>query len=147
MTVAIPLFNDRPLAVKRSRWLHHFQVWSPKLKRRVSLYSRASISVWVLIEASPDILSFCERPGSILVDGARALADFRIQRDHRTDYFVLQDSPKLIVLDDPGGLLHPYPVRTITPEWAQDRAQLISELDSNVARDHQRHAFSRRAFA
>lgn len=117
---------DLPLAVKRTRWLHHFQAWSPKLKRRVSLYSRANLAVWLLIEASPDIEYFCERPGHVLVDGKRVLADFRVQRDRQTEFFVLLGSAKLSLLDDPGGLMDPCPIRIITPEWTQDRAQLIA---------------------
>ena len=55
----------QPIAVRRSRGLHYYQAWSPKLRRRIALYSRSSLAVWLLLEASPDIDTFCERPGFI----------------------------------------------------------------------------------
>ena len=64
----------RPLTAKRARSLHRYQTWSPKLKRRISLYIRPSLSVWILIEASPDIEQFCERPGHVQIDRQRVLA-------------------------------------------------------------------------
>ena len=116
----------RPLDVKRSRWLHHFQVWSPKLKRRISLYSYPSVSVWALIEASPDIISYRERPGYVLINGERVLADFWVEKAEQNQYFILPGTPTLTVLDDPGGLLDPLPLFTITHDWLLARKQLIA---------------------
>ena len=116
----------RPLDVRRLRWLHHYQAWSPKLKRRISLYSRPSVSVWALIEASPDIISFCERPGHVLIKGERVLADFWVEKAEQNQYFILPGTPKLNVLDDPGGLLDPLPLLDITQDWLLERNQLIA---------------------
>jgi hypothetical protein len=80
----------------------------------------------VLIEANPDIEQFCERPGHVQVDGQRVLADFWIHRGKKREYFVLQDMPKLSLLDDPGGLLDPLPIQHITPAWLLEHAQLIA---------------------
>ena len=126
MSAASPRPVDRPLTVKRTRWLHHFQAWSPKLGRRVSLYSRANVAVWLLIEASPEIEHFCERPGHVLVDGKRVLADFRIQRARQIEYFLLSEGSRLSLLDDPGGLMDPCPIRNVTPNWIQGQAQLVA---------------------
>jgi hypothetical protein len=116
----------RPLVPRRVRWLHHYQAWSPKLRRRISLFARPSLSLWILLEANPDVEQFCERPGHILIDGERRLADFWIKRTAQSEYLVLPDIPTLSLLDDPGGLLDPLPVRTITPDWLAERAQQIA---------------------
>lgn len=29
-----------PIAIQRSKWMHHFHVWSPKLSGRLSLFTR-----------------------------------------------------------------------------------------------------------
>ena len=121
-----PLSFPHPLDIRRVRWLHHYQTWSPKLKRRISLYSRPSVSVWALIEASPDIISFCERPGHVLINGKRVIADFWIKKADKDQYFILHGTPPLTVLDDPGGILDPLPLLEITADWLLERDQLIS---------------------
>ncbi len=115
-----------PIAVRRSRGLHYYQAWSPKLRRRIALYSRSSLAVWLLLEASPDIDTFCERPGFILVDRQRRLADFFVQQGNQGQFFVQESVASLMPFDDPGGLLDPLPIRTITQPWLELQQQLTS---------------------
>ena len=115
-----------PIAVRRSRGLHYYQAWSPKLRRRIALYSRSSLAVWLLLEASPDIDTFCERPGFILINRQRRLADFFVRQANKEQFFVLENAPALVPFDDPGGLLDPLPIRTITQAWLDARQPLSS---------------------
>ena len=115
-----------PIAVRRSRGLHYYQAWSPKLRRRIALYSRSSLAVWLLLEASPDIDTFCERPGFILIDRQRRLADFFVRQANQGQFFVLKSAPALVPFDDPGGLLDPLPIRTITQAWLASQQPLSS---------------------
>jgi hypothetical protein len=46
-----------------NRWV----VFSPKLKRKVILYSDLEYDHWVLVEATPSIKSFCEQPRRVRV--------------------------------------------------------------------------------
>jgi hypothetical protein len=46
-----------------NRW----EVYSPKLKRNVTLYSNLEYDHWVLIEANPHIQTFCEQPLKIRI--------------------------------------------------------------------------------
>lgn len=39
-----------------------WQTYSPKLGRNVKLYSDLEYHHWILVEATPDIVSFCEQP-------------------------------------------------------------------------------------
>ncbi|HEY0321393.1 MAG TPA: TnsA endonuclease N-terminal domain-containing protein [Pyrinomonadaceae bacterium] len=55
---------DRPQSrYGNNRWV----VYSPRLKRRVILYSNLEYDHWVLVEANTSIKSFCEQPRRIRV--------------------------------------------------------------------------------
>lgn len=80
-----------PVALARPRGAHRFEAFSPKLGRRVTFYRRPLVEQWLLLEASPGVVTFCERPGYVLFDGTRQLADFWIR---------YVDNQELVILDD-----------------------------------------------
>lgn len=62
----------------RSAGRRRIEVFSPKIARRLSLGSYDAYRTWLVIEANPAILSFCERPA--YVDGSRGpVIDFWVQ--------------------------------------------------------------------
>ena len=63
---------SRPSARRR------IEVFSPKIGRRLSLVSYDAFRTWLVIEANPHIVTFCERPR--YVDGSRGpTIDFWVQ--------------------------------------------------------------------
>nr|WP_309249636.1 hypothetical protein [Paraburkholderia sp. CNPSo 3274] len=46
---------------------------------------------WLLLEADPNVISFCERPGYVLIDGHRRLADFLAYYIDRKELVILID--------------------------------------------------------
>jgi hypothetical protein len=80
-----------PVAIARPRGAHRFEAFSPKLARRMTFYRRASLEQWVLLEADPLVITFCERPGYIQINGHHRLADFWVR------YIGLDE---LVILDD-----------------------------------------------
>jgi hypothetical protein len=86
------LHISKPIAVARPRNAHRFEVFSPKLKRRLTFYRRCALDQWVLIEADPAISTFCERPGFVLIDRRRYLADFWVRNVDREELVVLSGS-------------------------------------------------------
>jgi hypothetical protein len=58
----------KAIALGRPRGAHRFGAFSPKLARRVMFYRRALLELWLLLEANPKVITFCERPGYVLVD-------------------------------------------------------------------------------
>lgn len=80
-----------PVALARPRGAHRFEAFSPKLGRRVTFYRRPLLEQWLLLEASPRVITFCERPGYVLINGSRQLADFWIR---------YVDNQELVILDD-----------------------------------------------
>lgn len=82
-----------PVALVRPRGSHRFDVFSVKLKRRVTLYRRCALDHWVSIETDSMVHCFSERPGYVQIDGHRYLADFWVSYADRVE---------LVVLPNPG---------------------------------------------
>jgi hypothetical protein len=76
MTASKPF--ARPVCFSRPAGRRRIEVFSPKLGRRLSLGGYDAYRTWLVIEANPLILSFCERP--TYVDGPRSeVVDFWVQ--------------------------------------------------------------------
>ena len=76
MTKSMPYTRTVPFFRPAGR--RHIAVFSPKIGRRLSLGSYDASRTWLVIEANPDIVTFCERP--TYVEGRRGLAiDFWVQ--------------------------------------------------------------------
>jgi hypothetical protein len=61
MTLEYPQAID----IKRRPWQRRIEDFSPKLRRRLTLFSRDALDAWILLEADPQVRSFCERPAYI----------------------------------------------------------------------------------
>jgi hypothetical protein len=46
----------------RPRGARLIEGFSPKLERRLQFFDHATFAVWIALEATPDVISFCERP-------------------------------------------------------------------------------------
>jgi hypothetical protein len=81
----------QPLALARPRGAHRLEAYSLKLTRRVTLYRHVALQQWVLLEASPAVEAFCERPGFVIIDGQQILADFWVRYADRQELVILSD--------------------------------------------------------
>lgn len=132
-------FAFRPIPIRRSKWTHHFQVHSPKLGRRLSLYRRNAVEFWAMLEGHPDIIAFCELPGFIIVDGGARIADFVLRRIVGDEFIVL-DGRSLTALEDTDqALLDPLPIVRISnvvlkaqQQQIDNWLQIVPYLTSNV---------------
>jgi hypothetical protein len=70
------LRSFEPLTLPRPRGAHRYDVFSPKLGRRLTLYRRSAFEAWLMLEADPAAKTFCEWPGFMAVDGQRRVVDF-----------------------------------------------------------------------
>ena len=76
MTKSMPYTRTVPFP--RTAGRRRIEVFSPKIGRRLSLGSYDASRTWLVIEANPDIVTFCERP--TYVEGRRGLViDFWVQ--------------------------------------------------------------------
>jgi hypothetical protein len=87
---------EKSIEVSRRPWQRRIEVYSPKLKRRVTLFSWASHDAWLLLEADPTVKVFCERP-AYLEGGAGRLIDFWVSRGRHAKFWVLAEPEKLII--------------------------------------------------
>jgi hypothetical protein len=71
-----------------------FEAFSPKLARRLTLYRRPALEQWILLEANPTVVTFCERPGYVQLDGHRRLADFWVRYVDWQELVLLDDSSR-----------------------------------------------------
>ncbi|WP_321867459.1 hypothetical protein [Paraburkholderia tropica] len=89
--MADTLHVTKPVALGRPRGAHRFEAFSPKLARRVMFYRRALLEQWLLLEANPRVITFCERPGYVLLNKDRHLADFWVRYVDHDEFVVLSD--------------------------------------------------------
>ncbi len=80
-----------PVALVRPRRAHRFEGFSPKLARRLTFYRRGLLEQWILLEADPAVVTFCERPGYVNVSGKTRLADFWVRYVDRQELVILDD--------------------------------------------------------
>jgi hypothetical protein len=80
-----PLYITEPVARVRTLGEHRIEAYGPKLASRATSYRRPLLEQWLPLKVNPKVITFCERPGYVLTNGYRRLADFwiRSERDHR----------------------------------------------------------------
>ncbi len=78
-----PASSDRPHAA------HRFDVYSPKLKRQVTLFGRNALDLWTTIEGSPLVLNYCERPAKIPGMPKNRCFDFWVHRADGEEFLVM----------------------------------------------------------
>jgi len=81
-----------PVALVRPRGAHRFEGFSPKLARPLTFYRRGLLEQWILFEAYPAVIVFCERPGCVNVNGKERLADFWVRYVDRQELVILDDA-------------------------------------------------------
>ena len=82
----------RPMALARPRGAHRFEAFSLKLARRLTLYRSSALQQWILLEATPSVETFCERPGYLFIDGRKILADFWVRNADRNELVILSEN-------------------------------------------------------
>lgn len=82
---------SEPVASARPRGAHRLEAFSPKLSRRMIFFRRAQLDQWILLEADPAVITFCERPGYVVVEDERRLADFWVRFSDRQELVILSD--------------------------------------------------------
>ncbi|MGF6934296.1 hypothetical protein OKW41_003435 [Paraburkholderia sp. UCT70] len=86
------LRSFEPLTLPRPPGAQRYDVFSPKLGRRLTLYRRSAFEAWLMLEADAAINEFCERPGFMAVDGQRCVVDFWARSDERESLVLLCDA-------------------------------------------------------
>jgi hypothetical protein len=104
------LCYDNAMELRRRPWQRRIEVYSPKIQRRLTLFSRDAHDAWLLLEADPEVRTFCERPAYVAGEAGR-LIDFWVDRGRHAKFWILGDGK-----DEDAGLpatLHGVAVRII----------------------------------
>ena len=79
---------DNAIEFRRRPWQRRIEVYSPKINRRLTLFSRDAHDAWLLLEADPKVRSFCERPAYVAGEAGR-LIDFWVDRGRHAKFWIL----------------------------------------------------------
>jgi hypothetical protein len=79
---------DSAIEFRRRPWQRRIEVYSPKIQRRLTLFSRDAHDAWLLLEADPEVRSFCERPAYVTGEAGR-LIDFWVDRGRHAKFWIL----------------------------------------------------------
>jgi hypothetical protein len=82
---------ERTVESKRRPGQRRIEVFSPKIKRRLTLFSRDSHDAWLLLEADPTVRAFCERPAYVDGEAGRVL-DFWVDQGTHSRFWALSSS-------------------------------------------------------
>ena len=82
------LHYEKAVESKRRPGQRRIEVFSPKIKRRLTLFSRDSHDAWLVLEADPTVQTFCERPAYVEGDAGRVL-DFWVDQSGHSSFWIL----------------------------------------------------------
>jgi hypothetical protein len=85
------LHYERAVETKRPAGSRRIEIFSPKIKRRLTLFSWDTHDAWLLLEADPTVRAFCERPSHV-DGGAGRVLDFCVQSPNPEAAFVFVES-------------------------------------------------------
>ena len=102
---------EHSVEMKRRPWQRRIEVFSPKLLRRISLYSRDAHDAWLLLESNPRVESFCERPAYLKGEAGRIL-DFWIRENRKETFWIIE--PARVDSEPLPKFVHGLPLRVLT---------------------------------
>jgi len=83
------LHYERAVETKRPAGSRCIEIFSPKIKRRLTLFSRPTHDAWLLLEADPTVRAFCERPAFVDGEAGRVLDFWVDQGTGRAKFLVV----------------------------------------------------------
>jgi hypothetical protein len=105
-----------PIDMPRPRGARLIEGFSPKLERRLQFFDHATFAVWIALEATPDVISFCERPSQTGKDKGDPIVDFWVRRAAGEEFLFVPTSDTSVPCLD---VCMNLPARTVT---ASERA-------------------------
>jgi hypothetical protein len=79
---------ERAVEAKRRPGQRRIEVYSPKIRRRITLFSWDAHDAWLLLEADPAVRTFCERPAYV-DGGAGRVLDFWVDQGSHSRFWAL----------------------------------------------------------
>jgi hypothetical protein len=79
----------RAVEIKRPAGSRRIEIFGPKIKRRLTLFSWRTHDAWLLLEADPTVRDFCERPAYVDGEAGRVLDFWVAQGNGRAKFLVV----------------------------------------------------------
>lgn len=123
-----------PINMPRPRGARLIEGFSPKLGRRLQFFDYATFSVWIGLEAQPNVLTLCERPTRLGLTDTDPVIDFWVQRTDGEEFQLVPRGEPDIALPIK---LEATPIRTITSVeraasnvWTSNWARMLPVINS-----------------
>jgi hypothetical protein len=72
---------------------HRYDPFGPKINRMLTLYSRAQVDAWLLLESDPLVLTYCERPIVVPETKPKIVVDFWAGYAGRDELWIIGHDP------------------------------------------------------
>lgn len=132
---SVPRYKESVLN-RRPYHSHRYDVYAPKLQRQVTLFGRNVLDLWTSLEASAQVLTYCERPLIIPDTRPQRAFDFWVQRPDGDELLILLREGDSDTANDDGGVsvrtldtksIDGIPIRCLDPnDMAQHRTALAN---------------------
>ena len=71
------------IASARPKGAARYGFWAPKIGRKVTLFTPLQVRFWTLLEGTPRVTAYCERPAYWHHEGGKVLPDFWVKAGRR----------------------------------------------------------------
>lgn len=126
---------------------HRYDVSGLKIDRSVTLFGRAPLNTWILLESDPSVISYCERPLIVPDTRPKRIVDFWVRFFDREELWILSRHSELEAHTEPHDTMPAFttwaasnkiPVRFVKPIdpgeqtiYLDNWGRIIRELSAN----------------
>lgn len=128
----------KPSQSIRPKGAPRFELWAPKLGRRVTLFDQSHVKFCAYLESNPRISAYCERPTYWQVGEERYLIDFWFRTNHREIGIIIGPKAKPGTAGVLASPLEKVIVRYVQPKslmlrdvWIDNWMRILPYLSSN----------------
>lgn len=82
---------QKAVTPSRPHGSHRFDVFGPKIGRRLTLFGREALQLWLRMEADPQVVTYCERP--MRISGRSRAADFWVETNVGEQLYLIARLP------------------------------------------------------
>lgn len=127
-----------PVDSARPKGAPHFEVWAPKLGRRMTLFGPLHVRLCTLLESNPRVSAYCERPAYWDGNDGKQLIDFWVKAGRREVYWIVtaesrSQSPRTLIPDQNINVRYIHARHLLSHAiWIENWMRILPYLSSNA---------------
>ena len=125
-----PADNTRPYKS------HRYDPFGLKIDRNVTLFCRAPLNAWVLLEANPDVLSYCERPLLVPDTKSKRVVDFWVGYRDGEELWILMRATEMDRNAEPQDVMPAFATWAATNKMPVRFIQPVDEVEQMTFLDN-----------